>query len=139
VCSHRSTYIFTLLFGQARQGGPQASAARAVSECELKAGVIFKEIIQGRHVPQVRTTQVAEGLGLAPDAARVDLHGLGAAEARAAVLCALRALQERAAQGAPLPHALTIITGRFLIMSQVLRVLRSFLGAQCPVSAGSAL
>jgi len=81
---------------------------------------------------------VAEGLGLAADAARVDLHGLGAAEARAAVLCALRALQERAAQGAPLPHALTIITGRVLDLSLV-RVLGSFPGTHSGVCCGSVL
>ncbi len=57
--------------------------------------------------------QVAEGLGLArwQGAAQVDLHGLGEAEARAAVLCALRALQQRAREGKPPPAALTIITG----------------------------
>ena len=65
----------------------------------------------------ILAAQVAEGLGLdmaaaGAGAAQVDLHGLGAAEARAAVLCLLRALQERAAQGAPPPAALAFITGK---------------------------
>ncbi|KAK9822373.1 hypothetical protein WJX81_003614 [Elliptochloris bilobata] len=60
--------------------------------------------------------QVAEGLGLNVASADggpavVDLHGLGAGEARAAVLCTLRALQQSAAECTPPPAALVLITG----------------------------
>ena len=45
--------------------------------------------------------QVAECLGLKEGQQVVDLHGLSGLEARAAVLCVLSFVQQRAAQGHP--------------------------------------
>ncbi|CAL8462833.1 g2367 [Coccomyxa elongata] len=55
--------------------------------------------------------QVAACLGLDEGQSRVDLHGLSSAEARAAVLCVLSSVQQRAAAGAPLTSDLVFITG----------------------------
>ena len=58
--------------------------------------------------------QVAECLGLKEGQQVVDLHGLSGLEARAAVLCVLSFVQQRAAQGHPLEPRLTFITGASL-------------------------
>ena len=55
--------------------------------------------------------QVAECLGLQEGQQAVDLHGLSGLEARAAVLCVLSFVQQRAALGQPLEPRLTFITG----------------------------
>lgn len=55
--------------------------------------------------------QVAECLGLKKGEQAVDLHGLSSLEARAAVLCVLSFVQQRAARGEPLEPHLTFITG----------------------------
>ena len=55
--------------------------------------------------------QVAECLGLKQGEQAVDLHGLSGLEARAAVLCVLSSVQQRAASGQPLEPDLTFITG----------------------------
>ena len=54
---------------------------------------------------------MAECLGLKEGQQVVDLHGLSGLEARAAVLCVLSFVQQRAAQGHPLEPRLTFITG----------------------------
>ncbi len=55
--------------------------------------------------------QVAECLGLKKGEQAVDLHGLSSLEARAAVLCVLSFVQQRAALAEPLEPHLTFITG----------------------------
>ncbi|BDA50928.1 probable pentatricopeptide repeat-containing protein At2g31400, chloroplastic [Coccomyxa sp. Obi] len=55
--------------------------------------------------------QVAACLGLDEGQSWVDLHGLSSAEARAAVLCVLSSVQQRASAGAPLTSDLVFITG----------------------------
>ena len=55
--------------------------------------------------------QVAECLGLAEGTSKVDLHGLSVGEARAAVLCCLASVQQRAAAGKALDSNLVFITG----------------------------
>ena len=55
--------------------------------------------------------QVAECLGLQEGQQAIDLHGLSGLEARAAVLCVLSFVQQRAALGQPLEPRLTFITG----------------------------
>ena len=54
---------------------------------------------------------MAECLGLKEGEQAVDLHGLSSPEARAAVLCVLSSVQQRAALGEPLEPRLTFITG----------------------------
>ena len=54
---------------------------------------------------------MAECLGLAEGTSRVDLHGLSVGEARAAVLCCLASVQQRAAAGQALDSDLKFITG----------------------------
>lgn len=54
---------------------------------------------------------MAACLGLDEGQSWVDLHGLSSAEARAAVLCVLSSVQQRAAAGAPLTSDLVFITG----------------------------
>lgn len=54
---------------------------------------------------------MAECLGLKQGQQAVDLHGLSGLEARAAVLCVLSSVQQRAASGQPLEPYLTFITG----------------------------
>ena len=60
--------------------------------------------------------QLAECLGLKKGEAAVDLHGLSGLEARAAVLCVLSSVQQRAAQGESLEPHLTFITGASFII-----------------------
>lgn len=55
---------------------------------------------------------MAACLGLDEGQSRVDLHGLSSAEARAAVLCVLSSVQQRAAAGGPLTSDLVFITGQ---------------------------
>lgn len=54
---------------------------------------------------------MAACLGLDEGQSWVDLHGLSSVEARAAVLCVLSSVQQRAAAGAPLTSDLVFITG----------------------------
>lgn len=61
--------------------------------------------------PSHVVVQVAECLGLKKGEQAVDLHGLSSLEARAAVLCVLSFVQQRAALEEPLEPHLTFITG----------------------------
>lgn len=70
--------------------------------------------------------QVAACLGLEEGQQAVDLHGLSGLEARAAVLCVLSSVQQRAALGQPLAPGLTFITGAWDTPALAMVTLRNF-------------
>ena len=79
---------------------------------KVDGGQPFRMLCRKGRLSELRPlAQVAECLGLKEGQQEVDLHGLSGLEARAAVLCVLCFVQQRAAQGHPLEPRLTFITG----------------------------